>query len=163
MKKVMMAIVVALSMSLGVMAQEEQQDSREGRGNMNQTEMVQRRTDGIVKRYGLNEEQAKQLLELNKKYAGKMGPRMGMQGRPRRMDGDSVGQRRPRMERPAMRPDSTQRMRPQMRGGNPEEMRKTMEAYNAELQKIMTEEQFKAYQEDMKNRQPRGGRGPRQR
>jgi len=39
-------------------------------------------------------------------------------------------------------------------------MRKSMEAYDAELQKIMTEEQFKAYKADQQKRFQQGGRRP---
>ncbi len=43
-----------------------------------------------------------------------------------------------------------------------EEMMKNMEAYNAELQKIMTEDQFKSYQADIQKRMKNGPRGPRE-
>jgi hypothetical protein len=154
MKKVVLAMAAALMMSMGTMAQDEQQQrgNRPERRQMNQTEMVQRRTQHTVERYGLNEDQAKQLLELNKKYAGQMG----------RQGGRRMGGPRHRME---MRTDSTQRgrlmpkdslrMRPQP------DMRREMEAYDAELQKIMTEEQFKAYKDDQQKRfQQRGGQRP---
>ena len=75
------------------------------------------------------------------------------------------GQRPERMERMnAPRPDSLKdAQRPQMEmNANFEKMRQAREAFEKELQKIMTEEQFKAYKEDEAKRQnmgPRGGRG----
>lgn len=42
-----------------------------------------------------------------------------------------------------------------------EQMRKNMEAYEAELQKIMTEEQFNAYKADREKRMKEGPRGRR--
>lgn len=145
MKKIALAMIAALTLSMGVMAQDEQQEQRERRQN-NPAEMVQRRTDMAVKKYGLNEEQARQLLELNKKYADKMGPRRGEMGKRRK---------------PEARPDSAATPKPRRERPNVEEMKKNMEEYDNEIQKIFTEEQFKAYKEDMKNRQQRG-RGPRQ-
>lgn len=165
MKKMMMLIMAALTISLGTVAQEEQQQSekREQR-QMNQDEMVQRRTDAMVKKYGLNETQAAQLLELNKQFAKKMAPRRGAPGRHDRADRprgerrDSAQAAPRRAPRQAERPDSTGRFRPGMRGQMSEEMRKNMEEYEAGLKKIMTEEQFKAYQEDQKNRRQPGRR-----
>lgn len=162
MKKTMMAIAAALIMSANVMAQDDnQQDVRRQRGPVDQTEMVKQRTERTVREYGLNEEQAAQLLELNKKYADKMGPRMG-QRRGQRM-GRPEGRPEGRPT-PGERPDSMKReqMPPRHEGmqGNREEFRKTMEAYDAELQKIMTEEQFKAYQADREKQFQGRRRGP---
>ena len=42
-----------------------------------------------------------------------------------------------------------------------EKFRQDMEAYEAELQKIMTEEQYKAYKADREKRMKEGPRGPR--
>jgi hypothetical protein len=111
----------------------------------------------MVKTYGLNEEQATKLLELNKQYAGKMGPRFGRRGgRPER------GERPDSMKR-AERPDSMKHgqrpPRPEGRG-NFEGMRKTMDAYEAELKQIMTEEQFKAYTADRQKQFQNGRRRP---
>jgi hypothetical protein len=147
MKKIVIAITAALTISLGAMAQEGQPEGNRGRGRMNQTEMIQRRTDAMTQRLGLNETQAKKLLELNTKYAGKMGPRGGMQ-------------RPPRQAAPI---DTAQRPRPEMRGRGqmPEEMRKNMEAYDTELKAILTEEQYEAYKKDLQNRPQRGGEGRR--
>lgn len=169
MKKIVLAITAALALSMGAMAQDEQRNNRRERGQFNQEEMIQRSTDATVQRYGLNEEQAKKLLELNKKFANQMfmrrGPQ-GMQGRPdRRQNNDSVA-RPQRGPRPSARRDSLGGRPRGMQGGNPEQMRQSMEAYEAGIKEILTEDQYKAFQEDQKNRRQRGGgqgRGPRQR
>ena len=156
MKKILFAIMAVLTISISAVAQEQKEGNRPERPQMNPTEMAQRRTDAMVKKYGLNDEQAKKLLELNTKYADKIGPRKGMQ-RARRPEGAA--------------PDTTKKAMPQRmerkggRGQMPEEMRKEMEAYNTALKAILTEEQYKAYQEDMKKRpqHPNGGRGGDQR
>jgi len=170
MKKMILAIAAALMMSVTMTAQENAQEQKPEMKRPDMTEMVKHRTDETVKKYGLNEEQAAKLLELNTKYMGNFGPRRGMrpggmrEGRGRGMRPDSMRQNRPRPEgevkegeerpaRPEMRGD-----RPGMRGDR-EGFRKQMEEYNTELQKIMTEEQYKAYQEDQEKRMQQGPRG----
>ena len=162
MKTTMMAIAAAMMMNATVMAQNEQPQGQ-GSRQMDRAEMMKARTEQMVKDYGLNEEQAKQLEALNTEYAEKIpmmrGPRQqGQAGqRPERREGQQgqAGQRPERRER--QQGDSLRRgQRPQM---NFEEMRKNMEAYNAALQKIMTEEQYAKYREDMGRRMGGGQRG----
>ena len=160
-----MALIAALTMSATLMAQSDN-NQRGERHRFDKNEMVKRRTEMLVKTYGLNDEQAKQLMELNIQYADKMGP-----GRGPRFN----GQRGPRGQRAEMEkkdfsrgdtlknaPRPQRDMRPNM-----EKMQQEREAYNKELQKILTEEQYKAYIADEEKRMkegPRGGRdrGPRQ-
>ena len=165
MKKILLAVIASVTFSLGAVAQE-QKENQGDRKRLDPKEMAQRRTDNMVKKYGLNEEQAKQLLELNIQHAGKMPPRQGMRFG-RRPEGAAPAASEeaapPRPEDAAS--DTTQKARPQRmerrggRGEMPEEMRKEMESYNNALKAILTEEQYKAYKEDM---QKRGPRGPRQ-
>jgi hypothetical protein len=108
-----------------------------------------------VKDYQLNDQQARQLQELNTKYADKMRPHHphhhgphGMKGqRPEPPKGDKKGER----------PEPPKGDRQDRR----KEMDETMKAYEAELQKIMTPEQFKKYQADMQQRRDKGPRHPR--
>lgn len=159
MKKIVIALTAVLMMSTAAMAQDGQ---RRERRQMDRTEMIKQRTDNTVQKYGLDEKQAKELLALNTEYADKMGPGMGMRGGrggfgrgngngPRPEGGDTLQRR----QRPQNAPE----------GGRPnfEEMRKNMEEYNAKLQKIMTPEQYKAYQEDMEKMRQQGPRGQGQR
>ena len=167
MKKTMMAIAAAMMMSASMMAQNEQPQAQQA-PQMDRAEMLKARTEQMVKDYGLNEEQAKKLEALNTEYAekipmmpmmrGQQGQRgqrpqgqMGQGQRPQRQPGDSTR----RGQRPQMG-QMGQGQRPQM---NFEEMRKNMEAYNAELEKIMTQEQYAKYRESMGRRMGGGQRG----
>ncbi len=161
MKKMMMALTAAVMMSTGMMGQEQGQGGDAPR--MDRSEMMKQRTEQMVKDYGLSEEQGQKLLELNTKYAEKLPMRM-MRG-PRR-GGPGMSGQGGRMQRPERQGgDSLRRMqRPPRQGGerqmpNFEEMRQNMEAYNAELEKVMTPEQFTKYKEDMQQRMQRGPRG----
>ncbi|MBQ4222382.1 MAG: DUF4890 domain-containing protein [Prevotella sp.] len=166
MKKVLMIALMAASVSLTAMAQE--QNSQEGR-RFDRSEMIQRRTDMMAQRYGLNESQKMQLLELNKKYdMMSMGPRQG--GRPGHFQGNNgeargnagEGQRQHRQGPPPT--DNAQAGQGQPRGPrqgmgrgpgrfDPEKMKE----YEAGLKSIMNDEQFAKYEAD---KQQRGQRRP---
>ena len=160
MKKIILAIVAIMTMT-AAQAQGDQQRGNGERPRVDRTEMLKKRTDDAVKKYGLNEDQAAKLLALNEKYADKMRPGRGGRGgrgmrpRPDFGNGDQ-GQG-------GQRPEMTEEMRQRM-----ETMRKEREEatkqYEAELQKIMNEEQFKAYKADQEQmRQNFGRRGNGQR
>jgi len=162
MKKILMSIVAVTLLSTAAVAQDNQ-NRRQGGQRMDPTEMIQRRTERVVQEYGLNDEQAKKLLELNTKFSGMMagprgGARQGGGNRGARQGGDG--------QRPARR-DSARAGRPQggFQGG-PQggQFAEQMQAYNEELQKILTPEQYKKYQEDQQNRMrngfQRGGQRP---
>ena len=166
MKKMMFTMAAAMMFSISAFAQmggAPQQLSPE-----QQKEMIQQRTDETVKQYSLNEDQAKQLLDLNTKYADKMpmgfGRMGGRRGGGAPQGGFGGGAPQGGFGGGQM-PQMTEEQRARM-----EEMRKQMtetrEAYNKELEKILTPEQYKKYQEDQQNRRGRGGfggpRGPRQ-
>ena len=155
-----LAFAAAVMMSANVMAQNERPQGQQ----MDRAEMLKLRTDQMVKDYGLNEDQAKKVLDLNTKYADKIPMMRGRGGQGQR------GERPQGQEGQRQRPQGD--ARPQGQGGQRsqadfEEMRKNMEDYNAELQKIMTEEQFKKYTENNSRRGGQGqrgqGQGPRQR
>ena len=167
----MMAIAAALMMSTTILAQENSTEKRPEGKRPDQTEMVKQRTDETVKKYGLNEEQAAKLLDLNTRYAEKMGPRFGMRpdgprgGRGMRPDSARQQRVRPDGEQKEARPEMKEgrperREAPGMRG-NREQMRKDMEAYENELKEIMTPEQYEAYKADREKRMKEGPRGPR--
>ncbi len=139
----MVMIVAALTLTMSASAQS---DNNEQRQRPSKTEMIQKRTDQMVERYGLNKEQAQQLLKVNTTYEGQFmgGPR---------------GPRGPRMNgqvQPPARPDSTERKRPSKEDMEAmrKEMSTKMEAYKAEVKKIMTDEQFAKYEADLKNFRP---------
>lgn len=118
------------------------------RPRFNREEMVKFRTERMVKRYGFNAEQAAALLALNEKQMPMMRhPRRGNQ--PEKADSTS---QRPRRE--GNKADAKgRRMDRGHRIG-----KHNIEAYNAELQKIMTAEQYKSYQEDMEKMRKQGPR-----
>ena len=155
MKKMFLTLMAAALVSITAVAQEEQQDKRPEK-KFDKTEMAKHRTDGMVERYSLNDKQAKQLLELNNKYADKMRPHGG-----RRPYGPEGAPGRPPKDRPEARghrpepPKDGERPTPPIddkRMEHHKQMAETMKAYNAELQKIMTAEQFENYQADMQKR-----------
>ena len=133
MKKIIISIFTMVVVCLGASAQNEQGGS--GRSNMNPTEWAKRRTERMVQKYGLNEQQAAALQALNEKMPRRNGRRPENK--------DSVDAQRPNGQRG-----------PRMGG-------EFMKQYNEELQKIMTADQFKAYKEDMEKRQQERRNRPR--
>lgn len=151
MKKLFLTVALATTLST-VMAQDVREMQRPRHD----------RTEMMVKEYGLDDNQAAKLKELNEKYAdlfrrGPGGP--GGFGRPegRRMrpggqhfekaPADGQTQASPQVQRPS-REEMEKRMK---------EMREKMETYNQELKAIMTESQYEAYQkrmEEMRRRRP---------
>ena len=159
MKRFFMIMTAAVLMGTTAVAQD-------NRPQFDRTEMIKQRTDQMVEKYKLNETQAKQLLELNTKNAETMGPMMGMGrmggGRPGGMGGrrgggqaGQGGQGAPQMGGGGFQ--MTEEQRAQF-----EEMRKQREEnqkkYDAELEKILTPEQFKSYQKDMEEQRAQRGR-----
>jgi Spy/CpxP family protein refolding chaperone len=162
MKRFFLLMTAAVLMGTTAVAQD-------NRPQFDRTEMIKQRTDQMVEKYKLNETQAKQLLDLNTKNAETMGPMMGMGrmggGRPGGMGGrrgggqaGPGGQGAPQMGGGGFQMTEEQRARF-------EEMRKQREEnqkkYDAELEKILTPDQFKSYQEDQKQLREQRGRGMR--
>lgn len=143
MRKYVMALALFLCIGNTCLMAQTKQD----RKMPDKSEIIQKRTDRMAERYGLDENQAKALLELNKQYADKMfmGGRPGRGNGPRRaISGDSVSMRK--------RPDKSQ-IEEMMK-----KMTETREAYNNSLKKIMNGSQFSKYEEDQKKmmqRRPR--------
>ena len=152
MKRLVMAIMAGMMMTATCFAQNNDAQQRPQR--MDKNEMIKMRTDRMVSEYGTN-------FADKLPYMG--GPRqMGQRGR----NGNGRGMRQGQnadgnsgaSEQVRQRP-SREEMEARMK-----EMRENMDAYNAELKKILTEEQFKKYQENSSRRMggPRpGGRGGR--
>lgn len=149
MKKMIMALVAVFMISTNAMAQDENNSERK---QPSMEQMAQRRTSEMVKKYNLNEEQSAKLLELNKKYADMrpMGPRGGRH----------QGMRSPEGKRQAQVPDSLKQrgMKGAQPKGNFQDMKKKMEEYDAQLQTILTEEQYAVYKADREKMMKRGPR-----
>ena len=150
-----MTIVAAVMFSSAAMAQDQEKGKKK-------EEMAKHRTEKMVKDYDLNDKQAAKLLALNTKYADKMRPNHGHRGphgphgmkgqRPEPPKGDMKG------ERPE---PPTKEMKAEMEKKRAE-MEKEQKAYDAELQKILTPDQYKLYQHDMQKHRKGGPRpGPK--
>ena len=157
MKKVLMIALMAASVSLSAMAQEQ------GQRNFDPTEMAQRRTDMMAERYGLDDSQKGKLLELNKKYPGMMmmGPRMGGPRPSGGGDGQMRRQGPPQGNGDNKQAEQMQGQRPSFGPGqgpgrgpgrfDPEQMKEYEEA----LKGILTDEQYQKYEADKKERMER--------
>lgn len=151
MKKIIMSLAVALMLATTVQAQSEDCNDQKFSKKMDKTECIQNRTNDMVKTYNLNSEQAKELLELNTTYDGKMG--MGMPG------GKGPG----RGHGPAMKDKDNNSGRPELTDAQKAEFKKKMEQdeasrkeYESKLQEIMTSDQYKSYQADQQKRMEKG-------
>ena len=149
-----MIAAVAVAFSATVMAQE----NNNGERRFDRTEMVQRRTDIMAERYGLNNDQKAQLLELNTKYADMMpmGPRPGggrgfRQGPPPANNNQEAQQG----QAPQGRPEAGQRRGRGPGMGGPRFDPEKMKEYDEALKNIMTPEQFEKYDNDRKERMQR--------
>ena len=163
MKRIVMTMVAAVLMTSAALAQDKKDGNRPEK-KFDKTEMVKHRTAEVVKKYSLNDKQAKELQALNEKYADKMGP--GPKGhhhghpgmRPGRPGHDQEADRQ--AMKPERRPELTAEQKEKMKAAR-EEHEKVREAYDAELQKIMTVEQYTQYKADMEKRRHGGPRGHR--
>lgn len=110
------------------------------RSRMDRNEMIKMRTEQMVQKYGLNEEQATALKALFEKTTPNMN---GARREGNRHEGaDSARVRRNRGNG-----DQGSRMQ-RGQGGSRMMGGANNEEFNAELQKIMTAEQYKSYTED---------------
>ncbi|MGN0068484.1 MAG: DUF4890 domain-containing protein [Prevotella sp.] len=133
------ALMLCAMLAFGTMAKA-QETERQARGaRLDKTEMIKKSTERMVQRYGLNEEQAKSLLELNTEFAGKIGRGFGSMPRARR---DSTAQGQANAERKPISKDMADRM---------EKMQASKEEYETKLKAIMTEEQYAKYLDDAAN------------
>ena len=153
MKRLIVAVLALFIMATVAMAQN---DKEQGGKRFDKTEMIQKHTDKMIAKYGLDANQAKALLALNQEYADKMpmmggGHRGGGHGQNFRKDDKSADQQGEQTER--------QRPSDDVIKARMQEMKENMDAYNGKLKSIMSESQYAKYQEDMKQRMQRGPRG----
>ena len=165
MKKIVMTMVALLTMTAAVAQDNERRERREFK-KPTPEEMTNRMAESLK----LDDKQKDKVLELNKEYEGVLmgGPGMGRGfGRGQRgprPDGESGatqnnGQQRPRPQLPELTDEQKAQMKQQM---------EKRQEYDKKLQKILTDEQYKTYQEQHQRRGgrggfggPRGQRGPR--
>lgn len=156
MKQMIMTLLAAVMVSTAAGAQDKD-SNKPSMDNNRKQEMVKHRTDKMVEDYQLNDKQAKKLLALNTEYADKIRPHHRGPHGPHGPHG-MRGQRPepPKENMNGERPEPPKGDRPDRR----KEMAETMKAYDAELQKIMTAEQYEKYKADMKQRRERDHKGP---
>lgn len=137
MKKIILTLLVACSF-VALNAQTENAGERKQRRGGNPAEMVEKRTQDMVKKYALSTEQAEKVKALNEKYLKRDRPHRGVNGdKPQRppKDANGTNDKKNFERKDGQRP---------MRG-----MRQNMEEYNNELKQILNEAQYKAYTADM--------------
>lgn len=152
-----------MALSMPVMAQG---FNRQGGQRFDRTEMIQRRTQQMVERYGLSQEQAEAVKALIEKTTPEMGGNRNGGQRAERNDSVRPRQRREngnaeRGQRGQNRGERGANMNRGQRGGGMGFGGRNMEEYNNELQKIMTPEQYQKYTDDMKQMRERFGQGRR--
>ena len=147
MKQMMIAMMAALLISSAALAQEEKKQCKCSEKKPDKTEMVKHRTEKMAKDYNLTDQQKQQLQELNTRYADKMKPR-GRHGHHGKDKMDKKDKKRPEL---------TEEMKQKMESMR-KEQQETMAQYDAELQTIMSADQFKAYKADAEKRMREGGR-----
>lgn len=129
MKRIVFLLVTLFMMGGMAMAQSHCRNHK----RMTPKERAEKMTERMVKEYSLNNTQKIQLLELNLAQCEKMDKRMSKHSKrvgkkDRKKDGSETSNRRKEMR---------EKMRAEMIAGR--------EAYNAELQKIMTKDQYASY------------------
>lgn len=154
MKKMLIALAAAFILTTTAMAQDNK-ETQNGQRRFDPKEMIQHMTNRTADRYGLTDEQADKLLDLNTRYADKLRFNQG----PRQRGQRPGGQRNNREARQnnesvdgltaATRPS---REEMEARRKQAEEDRK---AYNAELKEIMTAEQYAQYEADQQQMRQR--------
>lgn len=168
MKRISLLMIVALLMGGMAMAQQNRRDDRK----FDPKVRAERMTERMVKEYSLNDTQKKQLQEANLALVEKTGDRpMHRRGDMRKGKNESdscccakAGHRKDAKvnKKDGKRPQLTDEQRAQMKAGmekQREEMKAARSAYDAQLQKIMTKEQYAAYTKNMKERKEQGASG----
>ena len=149
MKKIVMTMVALLTMTVAV-AQNNENGQRRGFQRQTPEEMTNRMADQLK----LDDKQKSKVLDLNKEYESVLaGPGMGRgfgrgPGGPGGFQGGQQGQR----------PQLTDEQRAEMQKMMQERMEKRQE-YEKKLKEILTDDQFKTYQEQQQQRRGRGGFG----
>ena len=171
MKRILLFTVAALMITTSLAAQENGDGRRQHRERPDEATMIKMRTERMAQQLGLDETQTAKLLELNQKYPNAMmggpggpgGPGMRRPAREPRNDqnvtDDNTGGKKAKKAKKAKRAEGDDNGNVKnAREDSMNEMKATMEAYENELKGILTEEQFKTWQEN-RNRRPEG-RGP---
>ena len=162
MKKIVRTMVALLTMTAAV-AQNNENGQRPEFKKPTPEEMTNRMAENLK----LDDKQKSKVLALNKEYESVLGgPGMGRgfgrgMGRGPRPDGETGASQNNDQQRP-QRPQMTEEQRAQM-----QQMMEKRQEYDKKLKDILTDDQYKTYQEQHQHRGrggfggPRGHRGPR--
>lgn len=147
MKKIVMTMVALLTMTAAVA-----QNNGNGERRF-QRPTPEDQTNRMAEQLKLDDKQKAKVLDLNKEYEnvlmGGMGRGFGRgQGGPGGFQGGQQGQR----------PELTEEQRAEMQKQMQQRMEKRQE-YEKKLKEILTDDQFKTYQEQQQQRRGRGGFG----
>lgn len=158
MKKIILSLVAVFAMSVPAMAQG---SCCQEKKPADKTQMVQGMTDQMVKKYGLDESQAKKLKALNEEYAAKM-PMGGGQGHCGKHKGGahkgaaSVANGQSAVDGTTgatQQAEALQKSKADKKGAD---FKQNKEAYDKELKKILGDEKYEQYQNDRKQAMQRG-------
>jgi len=162
MKRQIVALAAFIALSTAAFAQDNKQQQQQRPPKMDRTEMMKMQLEHMTKELNLTDAQKSQVQALNEKYADKMGPMGGRPGGPR---GPRAGKRPDQnSQQTDATTGATQQKRPELTEEQKKEMEAKMkehkaarEAYENELKGILTDDQFKTYQTNQKQRR----KGPR--
>ena len=152
MKKIVMTLVALLTMTAAV-----EQNNGNGQRREFKKPTPEEMTNRMADQLKLDDKQKTKVLELNKEYEGVLGgPGMGRgfgrgQGGPGGPGGFQGGQQ-------GQRPELTEEQRAEMRKQMQQRMEQRQE-YEKKLKDILTDDQYKTYQEQQQQRRGRGGFG----
>lgn len=152
MKKIVMTMVALLTMTVAV-AQNNENGQRRGFQRQTPEEMTNRMADQLK----LDDKQKSKVLDLNKEYESVLMGGMG-RGFGRGQGGPGFGGGGFQGGQQGQRPQLTDEQRAEMQKQMQERQEKRQE-YEKKLQKILTDDQYKTYQEQQQQRRGRGGFG----
>ena len=173
MKKIVMTMVALLSMTVAVAQQHDGQQRREFK-----RPTPEQMANMMAQRLGLTDEQAQKLAQLNKEYEdvlagpmmrrGQRGPRPdGETGATQQDDKQAKKDKKVKKDKKDKNLEQGQRpQRPELTEEQKAAMAKQMEKrkeYDEKVKGILTEEQYKQYQQMRRPGFGRGHRGPGQR
>lgn len=159
MKRIAFFMVALMLMGGMVMAQGPRKEGK----RIDPKERAERMTERMAKEYSLNDRQKKELLQANMTFMEKMGNRAeGTRHHVRHgvKPGKRSGECTQATDSCCCRKSQAPSMSKEERQKMHQEMKASREAYNAQLQKIMTKDQYEAYvkKQAERHQKMRGGK-----
>ena len=146
MKKIVLTMIALLSMTFAVAQNDGKKDGGKGPRQFTPEQMV----ENMAQKLNLTNDQKKKVLKLTTEYKEYLrGPGMGSPRGEKPGKKENAGQGNQRPERPQMTDEQKAKFQ--------ENMKKRQE-YDAKLKAILTEDQYKQYQQMRPKRGPREGK-----